>query len=254
MQGTAAIAHREPSPADVIAFLRADYTLRCGVDPEVDAGFELQASTTIADWRETCDLVRPALLVPALNGWFDMSATSAEWRSILEPQHERTLGDLAAFVAARASWPHWQSVRVAGVEDSAVGAFFSLKGLLARAGVPTRGLRPATVVADFARSHLLELGTVLAKLAPYLVTEPRLFWSPASRALRVAAMVSFVGAVAFGIFGSPVLSVSLATFTVVGFVISDRSKPRRVELGAYRTFADLARAIAGRGRGGLTRS
>ena len=217
MHGEASLTSRVPTGDDVLAYLQADYRLRAGIDPEVDEGEELRADTTVEEWRFICDLVSVGRLAPVMDQWMGTAYGTGAWRAALEPEGERTLGELAAFTAIGTRWPTFASASLGGTPDPAAGAFLCLRGLLARAGVPVATLRPSTPVAAIATAHLNALGNALAKLAPALVPVPVVRGSYLAYAM--AKMLSAVG-----------VRVGHGGWSV--------------EFGPWSTFADLARAIA----------
>ncbi|MFL5576685.1 MAG: hypothetical protein ACJ79S_12030 [Gemmatimonadaceae bacterium] len=69
------------------------------MDIEVEPGGELTAATTVAEWRAVCDLRGTEALGPMLNQLCGVEFTPVQWWETLEPEGERTLGDLARAVA-----------------------------------------------------------------------------------------------------------------------------------------------------------
>lgn len=243
MQGTAAQTERQLSADDVIEYLRADYWVRSGIDPEVDAGDSLERSTSIFRWRAAIDLIPPDSLVHVMDGWLGTDCGADAWRAVLEPEDTRTLGDLADFVAAHAVWPDFEPLRIGGTLDPASGAFFALRGMLARAGVPVAHLRPSTSVEAVARVHLYPLANAVTRLAPAIVLVPRLVRSTSQR-VGTGFLVIGVIALAFTVWHPTGLMAAAAMVALLVGAAVCRASFAAVELGTYATFADLARAIA----------
>jgi hypothetical protein len=245
MNGTGSLIYRAATEADVLAWLNADYRIRSGLDPEVDSGTILRPETTIAEWRSICDLVSPWRLSNMMHSWFDVARPASEWKAILEPEGERTLADLARFAAPYMRVPESRPIRVAGVADASSGAFFCLRGLLAKAGVPVEKIRPSTGIESLDRAYVLALSDALAKLAPEVTPEPRIFPRPRQHLGGLLALVGFVLLLASSVRSSP-NGIGVAVALVLTGALLSSGSPAAVRFGSYSTFGDLARAIADR--------
>ena len=245
MNGTGTLACRSATEADVLAWLNADYRIRSGLDPEVDSGAVLRPETTIAEWRSICDLVSTRRLTTIMHDWFDVTRPASEWKAVLEPEDERTLADLARFVAPYVHLPEFRPMRVSGVVDAASGAFFCLRSLLARAGLPVGQIRPSTPIASLDRAYVLPLGDALARLAPELTPVPRIVPSHRHRVGGLLALLGFV-LVLNGILRTSVSEIAVAVALVLAGVALSRTAPAAVNFGPYTSVGDLARAIANR--------
>ena len=85
----------EPAtPEYVLAVLRDDYRQQCQYDPEAEPDVDLTFETTVAEWRNACDLVGTHDLGRAENEVWGIHRGDDEWRAILEPAKARTLGDV----------------------------------------------------------------------------------------------------------------------------------------------------------------
>lgn len=242
MRGDTASLGRRPSATDVIAFLQADYRLRCGIDPEVDEGHTLNEATTILDWRATCDLVPVSRLANSMNTWFGTALPWSTWQRTLEPESEQTLGDLAAVVAANARWNDFAPLAVAGKPDVAVGAFFFLRGELARVGVRVEGLRPSSPINSFLRPPFDPLGRVIARSAPSVMPEPQ--YEPSRRHQWGAGLI-VLGCIGLVLcFAWPRAWNAFCSLVIAGLGVWLGRGDVPLSFGAFRTFGDVARAMA----------
>jgi hypothetical protein len=244
MQGQPAFLERSVTPHDVMAYLNADYRLRAGIDPEVSEGEVLTATTTIAEWRSVCDLVSVRRLASALPAWFDLSASSAECLGVLTPERDRTLGDLSAFVAERATWPEFQPPLIAGQSHAGAAAFFSLRGHLARAGVSVNDLRPSTPIGSLSRKQLRHVMEAVAKIAPDVVPVPTIIHSPRQRIGSWLVIFAMLAALIALLSDAESDAYIIAAFGVIFGLLLTRGRPAAVTLGSYATVGDLAAAAA----------
>ena len=243
MNGTNALGYRHAAKSDVLAWLNADYRLRAGIDPEVDSGETLLPETTIAEWRSICDLVSTRRLSSIMHEWFEVVRPLSEWEGILEPEDERTLGDLARFVAPYMRLPEFRPIRIGGVSDAASGAFFCLRTLLVREGVPAVQIRPSTQITSLDSAFIPALGNALAKLAPDISPEPRIVSYPRQRVGGAFALLGFLLLISSTIWTWATITVVAVVLILAGAVLT-AGPPASVEFGSYSTFGDLARAIA----------
>jgi len=245
MQGNNSLRERAISESEVLAWLRADYRLRSAFDPEVDSGVELTAQTTIADWRNACDLISARRLAKAMNEWFGCRRPVEEWQAVLEPEHTRTLGDLARFAAPHMCLADFTPFGIAGARDTASGAFFALRGLVAQAGQSIPDLRPSTVIASLSEPQVIALGFAVAKLAPELTPEPVVI---PKRRQRISVLIGFVGFVTLigGIAWTWPRIAWGGSIALLGGVLMARGRPERIEFGEFTTIAELVKSIVDR--------
>jgi hypothetical protein len=139
---------------------------RTHFDPEVDPSTELSFRSTVAEWRSACDLLSWRELGRALNTEWGIDAADAEWRSVLEPARERTLGDVCQFIADRAQLPQVVPRGFFGARCAAAGVFLGVRSALAAEGIDTRRLRPSTDLEPYLRLAPFTLLTFGVRVAP----------------------------------------------------------------------------------------
>jgi hypothetical protein len=246
LQGEKARSTRSISPDEVLELFRAYYRLSSGLDPEVDIGADLNRDTTVSEWRATCDLVGTRRLPRFLNQWFGTELKPTEWRVVLEPEHLQTLGVLCDFISIHATLPDWRAISLGGEINAAAGAFFSLRGLLLSAGAPT-DIRPSSSVADYAHKNVVPLGEAVAKLAPGLVPVPTLVWKRSQQWISALAVIGGLGGFAGALMRVGAIAwtgASLFLVMTAAMFLSGHRGIEKVEFGDYKTFRDLAEAIA----------
>lgn len=234
-------------PDEALAVIRDSYRFAAALDPEAETGVDLTPGTTVAEWRQACDLVGTRALGRALNGWFRVTATDAEWRPVLEPSDQATLAEVCRLVAANgAERPVAPPARLAGGECAAAGAFLAIRALIAREGGDAAGLRPSTPLAALRGRELGPLVQAIGKLAPGLLPVPR---AVSSRPWRMSGWL----------LGTSVLALPLASVVdaqwypsacfagiaaaMLGLAVSHRIWPERYEYAEPTTFGALARAV-----------
>ena len=247
-------AETPASPEYVLSVIRDMHRQQAQFDGEVDGEAILTFGTTVADWREACDLVGWRQLGQALNSIWGVEASSAQWKAVLEPEYDKRLSDVCEFLSQRVSRPQIRAACLLGRPCATAGAFLTVRSLLheAGAGMPaisrlrhcyrrTPGAT-ATFSSRGSRSWLQE------HCPPVRIATPvndAVFWGfPVGALVLIAAACA--GSPLLGIAGWTVLGLAYALDWIVAFWLL----PSSVEFGSLRTFRDLAvRAIASRRRG-----
>jgi hypothetical protein len=139
---------------------------RTHFDPGVDPSAELSFRSTVTDWRRACDLLHWRELGRGLSTEWGFNATDAEWRAVLEPARERTLGDVCQFIADRARLPQIIPRGFFGARCAAAGVFLGVRSALASEGIDTKRLRLSADLEPYLRLAPFTLLTFGARMAP----------------------------------------------------------------------------------------
>ena len=94
---------------------------------------QLSRASTIPEWREACDLLPWRELATAYNQLFQIECSPPEWKAVLVPAKERTLGDVCELLACHARIPRVREVNIFGAECLHAGAFLTIRALLQEA-------------------------------------------------------------------------------------------------------------------------
>lgn len=236
------------TPDDVLSVIRDSYRFSEELDPESEPGVDLTFASTVAEWRSACDLVSTRPLGRALNAWFGVKATDAEWREVLEPPQHATLKSVADLVASKgAVRPVAPPARLAGGECKAAGYFLAMRSLLQEAGVEASRLQPSTSLASLSADTIFELTKVMGRLAPGVMPVPR---QPATVADRIIAWFMLLSLLALAFAGLidipwyPSACLLGLLLGVSGIIAKSRLFPGRLVFAENATLGDLARAIA----------
>jgi hypothetical protein len=112
----------EPAtPEFALAVLKDMHRQQCQYESEADPSAVLSFNTTVAEWRDACDLVRWRELGRAYNHLFGMSCSDDEWHAVLEPAGQRRLADVCRLVATRAVRPSIRPTRLLGRKCAPAG-------------------------------------------------------------------------------------------------------------------------------------
>jgi hypothetical protein len=255
MNGHYPVERRPVTPQYVLDILRDSHRQQCHYDPEADAEAVLSFDTTVAEWRDACDLLPWRQLADALNVSWGLQCTREEWQSALEPAKHRTLRDVCDLLARHARLPQACRATVLGSSCRSIGVFFTIRSLLREAGVNTAEIAPSTPLDSYTRQYLQVFLGPISWLAPGAMPPVEIHapvYNAAFWGLLVGQLLMIVGAcasllsVALG--GSAALVGALLAFAsyAMAWIAARHLGPSRVAFGDLRTFRDLATVLARR--------
>jgi hypothetical protein len=213
----------------------------------------LSATSTLVEWDDECEII-PDVPVESLfvveelrrvlERWFGIAIPVDEAKNVLAPLKERTLGELASYIVARAEFVVPVPMRVAGEASLEAGLFAALRGALSRRGVPSSKIRPMTSLARLLEKNPNALRGAFREVAPAHATEmawrhPRLakaFWLLATGGMCLTFASRWVGGAS--LVGFPAAVVGL----VGGLIASGRVLVHGQ--ARYETVADWCRGAA----------
>ena len=88
------------TPEYALAVLRDMHRQQCQHDPEADAHAVLSFDTTVAEWRDACDLLGWRELGLAYNQIWGIACRDHEWHAVLEPPRFRRLAEVCQLIAS----------------------------------------------------------------------------------------------------------------------------------------------------------
>jgi hypothetical protein len=238
----------EPAtPQYILAVLQDMHRQQCQWDPEADPGTQLTLETTVAEWRDACDLLGWKRLGRAYNEFWGVSITDAEWQVILEPSQEKRLAGVCELLASRATRPEIRPARLFDCNCVAAGAFLTIRSLLCDAGEESAGeIAPSTPLAPYFRRHTNVFLGPVSRLAPGALPPVRIL-NPLYDAALLGSGVGLLAAL-IGACVSPWLVAVGAFLFVLGWALTWYAArwrlPASVEFGELRTFRDLAVVVA----------
>lgn len=141
------------------------YQYEYGEDDDI-ADVELTLASTVEFWGCECELVGWKELGRCLNSEWQIEASDAEWKSVLLPEKERTLGDVCRFIVERGGRQYiMQPSHLLGSDCQKGGVFLAIKELLKRAGADITQLRPSSDITPYMKKYANVFGRLM-RLAP----------------------------------------------------------------------------------------
>jgi len=140
---------QQPSPEKVLAILVDEHRIASPLDPEMDPAAILTFDTTVAEWRDACDLLEWQTIADALNQVWGIKAEWNEWEAVLEPADQRTLRDVCGLISKYAQIQDLPDHAPLGGRCGAARAFLAIREILVSLGVPRAELQPSTLLAPY---------------------------------------------------------------------------------------------------------
>lgn len=242
------------SPDYVLEVLRDSHRHQCSFDPEADPSVELSFGSSVAEWRNACDLLGTKKLAEALNEIWDLTIPPSEWETVLEPAKSRTLRDVCGLIASRAQQTRMLNAGHFGASSRSAGAFLAIRSLLLRAGADPSAIKPSLPIAELARQFPQVFLGPIARLAPgrlptVVIRTPMYNAAVATFGLGLVGLLglSLAKWLGFAAWHSSLVAMFaiVAGIGYLGTWIAARwVGPAAVRFGDITTFRDLAEIIA----------
>ena len=229
------------APEYILAVIKDNHRQQCQVDPEAEKDIVLTFDSTIAEWREACDLLGWRKVAKAMNDWFKTDFSIEQWKAVLEPAKNKTLRGVCELLATKVKR---LEIKPFGNRCMNAGIFLTIRSLLKRAGAKEQ-IKPSTQIAPFCRDYVEEFFDGIAKLEPGalpLVKIRTSFYNYSVGAFLLGLVICGIGS-----FLSPfivIFGVCFAAFAYVSIYVAAKSRPTKVEFGSIQTFRDLTLIIA----------
>jgi hypothetical protein len=235
------------TPEFVLAVLQDMHRQQCQHDPEADPVAVLSFETTVAEWRDACDLIGWRELGRAYNHLWGIACSDDDWRAVLEPSGQRRLADVCMLIAARVVRPRIRPSQLLGRTCAPAGAFLTIRSLLHEAGAPTGEITPSTPLAPYTRQFAEVFLGPISRLAPGALPPVRIRTPVYDAAISgmLAGMVCLLVGACSSLHLITIAGVALFAWCYALTWYAARCLlPASVEFGELRTFRDLAIVVA----------
>lgn len=240
------IVERPAMPDYVLDVIRDSYRHQVEYDPESEPGVDLSFETSVAEWRDACDLIAWKPLGKALGSEWRFNATSSEWKAVLEPANEKRLFDVCGFIASRATRFEVVPSRLLGSVCYGGGTFLAVRQMLSGCGAEVGSLRPSDAIAPYLKSHIGVFLGPISGLAPNRLPPIKVHNSSAN-AYLVLFLAGVFSASAFNYFDSSIVVLAAIAVAVTGLILARVDPGVRYQFPGIATFRDLVECMLGDG-------
>ncbi|MBI2928288.1 MAG: hypothetical protein HYY24_21675 [Verrucomicrobia bacterium] len=249
MNGHNTLSETPALPEQILAIVQDWQRLEWG--SALDTSQIFSFDTTVKTWRDDCELQGWKQLGEALNKFFGTTFSNGDWRGVMKPEKQRTLRDVCALIATRATLPNVRELNVFGRPCRSASSFFALRSCLQVAGVETARLRPSTKLDEYLRRHGQTVVEMVTKLAPGKLPRMKTKSNLGHRLSGWACLMGLLTLVAGEISERPEWTVTgclVSAFAFIAITLFSNLLPARVHLEGLETFGDLSRLIARAGQ------
>lgn len=237
----------DPTPDDLLLVLRDIHRQQCTHDPEADPEISLSHESTIAQWREACDLLPWARLAEGMNSYWSVTIPTAQWRAVLEPPCERRLRGVCELLASHVKLPRVRPATLSGSPCAPAGAFLTIRSYLADAGADVSAVAPSTALHEYTRRYSGVFLGPISQLAPGALPLVKIR-TPVYHLFLYGMLIAWVGLIigwcggwfALARWSGLAIGICYAGIWTVGRWVL----PNKVEFEGLRTFRDLSDVIA----------
>lgn len=216
-------------------------------DPDADPDMLLSHDTTIAEWREACDLLPWAEIAEGMNAYWSVSISIEQWREVLEPAKQRRLRGVCDLLTRHAKAPRVQPASILGATCISAGAFLTIRSYLAQAGADVRDVAPSTQLHEYTRRHPAVFLERVSQLAPGALPRVKIR-APVRDGFAFGMAGGAIAMIVSLCAGSHMVSLCAGLVGAICYsadwTIGQWVLPASVEFKGLRTFRDLSVAVA----------
>jgi hypothetical protein len=238
-------AYTKYNPTVILQIIHANYRQQQQYDDIVLKDQEFTFDTTIADWRNICDLVDTSELWKYLNYYFRLDLDRESWMTILEPEDKKTLGDLCNFISSHADKEIIRPTKLFGSNCETAAMFKSLIAKLKDRGVDIFDIRPSSQLEPLVKKYksvlIEEINQIDPTVLPPVNYKTNWVYKWGLRTFMTLLFVSF-----FLAYKESKWAWLTGGISLVGYImtwIGAGLKPKQASFTDIHTVADLVRRI-----------
>jgi hypothetical protein len=232
-------------PTEVVQIIQANYRQQQQYDDIALKGQELSFDTTVGDWRDICDLVDTTELWKYLNFYFRTKIDRETWLTQLEPEDEKTLGELCNFISAYASKDIIRPLKIFGNKCETAAIFKTFTSKLKDRGIDISGIKPSSKLEPLVQKYrsviIEEVNLIAPNALPPIDYKTNWVYKWGLR-----LFIAFVFVTIFFAVKESVWTWWTGAILVIGYLmtrIGSRLNAKRARFEGIDTVADLVRRI-----------
>ena len=229
---------------EILQILIDLYNCQVYFDVEVDAGHKLTFQTTIREWRDVCNQIKPIPLAKSYHAEYNIKADMSELINILSNE-DNTLEVFCNYIAENSIKPTIIPIVSLGSVCLEAAIFKTLKSELEKKCVDTTDFKPSTNFAGFFLKYTDEVFRVVSKLSPGTLTyykyEPTILGKISAALLLLSIITPIVMVVFYHLTWH---LIPLFVLTIIIMLISNKLEPpNKYDISGYHTIGDLIKGM-----------
>lgn len=137
---------RKLTSEEIFFIFKEEHRICSPLDPEAYPSFDLQPTSTVAEWLDARHLLPWMELRTIYNEWFEIEIPIEEWRSAAGFSNEKSMQGVFDLFSAHAKIEVIKSVKLFGQSCLSAAIFKSIKKNLKTRGIDTSGLAPSSKI------------------------------------------------------------------------------------------------------------
>ncbi|QDT84499.1 hypothetical protein [Gimesia chilikensis] len=243
---------KEPVTAKyALSVFREQHRLYFLLDYDMLPREELTSESTVEEWREQMDLLDWRPLGQAENELWEINLPDEEWKQVLEPEDEKTLGGVCELIARHASAPVIREETFFGKPCRPASAFLTIQALLQEAGADVSEISPSTDLSAYSYQYGRTFLYKIANLSPGTLPRPEILNGDSYRGADLS-LLWMTGTLPFALMfslgmRSPWFLLIPGMFFLMYLLFRwelQRLGGKQLKFGELKTFRDLAELMA----------
>lgn len=204
---------RKLTSEEVFFIFKEEYRLCSPINPEADPFFDLQPTSTVAQWLDAGNL-KPWIELRAIyNESYDIDIPVEEWRMAAGFSNEKTMQSVFDLLSAHAKIEVIKPVKLLGQACFSAAVFRSIKNSLEAKGIDTSTLSPSSKIEPILKKDFGEFVAQINKNFTGVIPNILETQTTLGRLVGFAGLVSIISLI-LGISMHEFLYVSGASFTL----------------------------------------
>lgn len=238
---------RKLTSEEVFHIFKEEHRLCSPIDPESDPDFDLQPTSTVAEWLDAGDLLPWMELRVIYNEWFSIEISKEEWRMTAGFSNEKPMQGVFELIARHAKIETIQPIKILGQTCLSAAIFKSIKKHLNSKGIDTSELSPSSKIEPVLKKNFADFISHINKNFTGIIPEIKKTETTLSKFVGFAGLVSILS-LAIGYFWHDLIFISIASFiiAILFAFIEKRSfdkKEGMLVMPGIVTFRDLVNRI-----------
>lgn len=238
---------RKLTSEEIFLIFKEEHRICSPLDPEADPSFDLQPTSTVAEWLDARHLLPWMELRTIYNEWFDTDIPIEEWRMTAGFSNERIMQCVFDLLATHAKIEVIKPVKLLGQRCLSAAVFKSIKKNLETRGIDTSGLVPSSKIEPVLKKNFGQFVADINKNFIGVIPEIMETQTTISRLVGFAGLVSILSLI-LAMHWHNLMFVSVISF-ILAIILAFIEKRRFLQqdgmltISGIVTFRDLVNRI-----------
>lgn len=187
---------RKLTSEEIFHIFKEEHRLCSPLSPEADPDFDLQPSSTVAEWLDARHLLPWMELRENYNDWYSIEIPIEEWRMTAGYSNEKTMQGVFDLIASHAKIEIIKSVKLFGQDCLSAAVFKSIKKNLETKGIDASDLLPSSRIEPILKNNfsdfIVHINKNFTGILPEIKESETTLSGPSGYA-ALATLILFIG-------------------------------------------------------------